>query len=237
VRRAAVVALAALLSITACGDDDDSSRDGSGAITVFAASSLTDAFTEMAAAFEASNDGAGVTLNFGGSSSLREQILAGAPADVFASADSGDDGTSFASNVLVLAVPDGNPGDVQSLADLSRADLLVGLCAAEVPCGAIARRVLEGAGVEPSLDTEEPDVRSLLTKLVEGELDAGLVYRTDARSAGDAVESVALPSGLPATTTYPIAALIDDATAEAFVAFVLSDAGQEILASHGFGPP
>ena len=220
-----------MLLLAACGADEQDTLD------VFAASSLTDAFGAIETAFEADHD-VDVVLNVAASSALREQILAGAPADVFASAnrsnlDAVADGSQvFATNRLQLVVPAANPGGVDGIDDLARDDLLVGLCAVEVPCGELAHEALDLAGVTASVDTEEPDVRSLLAKVVAGELDVGIVYATDVRSAGDAVRGI----DLDVVASYPIAALTDDEDAAAFVDFVLSEEGQAILAEHGFGP-
>ena len=145
-----------------------------------------------------------------------------------------------AANVLEIVVPRGNPGDVAGLADLARGDLLVGLCAEEVPCGVVAARVLDDAGVTPATDTEEADVRALLTKVVDDELDVGLVYETDVRAAGDDVEGIALPDGAPAGTRYPIAVLEDTAErdlADAFVALVDGPEGERVLRDLGFREP
>jgi molybdate transport system substrate-binding protein len=256
------VAAVAALSAAACGDGDrDGDAEGAGAagapaaldgdLTVFAAASLTDVFDEIGAAFEEANPGVGVELNYGPSSGLREQILEGAPADVFASAnpsnmdqvvEAGAAGAPevFATNVLQIVVPAGNPGGITGLDDFADPDLLIGLCAEEVPCGDLGRAALAAAGVTPEADTDEADVRALLTKVGSGDLDAGIVYRTDVRAAGGAVEGVDIPAEGNVTATYPIAALTDagDAgLAEAFVAFVLSGEGREVLAGHGFGRP
>lgn len=210
-------------------------------ITVFAAASLTDSFGEIAEAFEAENPGVTVTLNFGGSSGLATQIVEGAPADVFAAASVetmttvGVDGVVFANNTLEIAVPTGNPGGVQSLADLANPSLAIAVCAVEVPCGAASQLAFERAGVVASVDTYEQDVRAVLTKVELGEVDAGLVYRTDVIAARDTVEGIEI-EGAP-TTAYPIAALTEVSTAAAFVAFVLSDAGQQILGNAGFDAP
>ena len=252
-----------------CGDDGGGSAAGegsggavsprttgepdlSGSITVFAAASLTDAFGEIADEFEAANPGVSVESNFGASSALREQILAGAPADVFASANlsnmdqvveadaAAGDARTFATNRLEIVVPAGNPADVTGLAAFGDDDLLVGLCAAEVPCGDLGREALANAGVTPAVDTEEPDVRSLLTKVEAGELDAGIVYATDVLAAGDAVEGIEIPAADNVVAEYPIATLVEASGAEvadAFVTYVLSDAGQDILASYGFDSP
>ena len=235
-----------MLSAGCGGDDRDNS---SSAITVFAASSLTGAFTKLGTAFGDANPGATVTFNFAASSALREQILSGAPADVFASASTSNmdkvvDGgaatepKSFVTNLLQIAVPKGNAKGVTGLADFAKADLLIGLCAEEVPCGQFGREALANAGVEPSMDTNEPDVKSLLTKIEAGDLDAGIVYVTDVLAAGDAVDGIDIPADQNVTATYPIARLTDSrngTVADAFVTFVLSDEGQKILESYGFG--
>lgn len=246
-----------LLVATGCSDDERTSTAAEttvaepaleGTVTVFAAASLTDAFTAMGEAFEAAHDGVTVEFNFAGSSALREQILSGAPADVFASANPSnmqavvDAGaatgpTDFVENELQIAVPAGNPAGITGLADFADADLLLGLCAAEVPCGQFGLEALTNAGITPSVDTNEPDVRSLLTKIEAGELDAGIVYRTDVLAGGDAVEGIDIPADTNVIATYPIAALTaatNPDAAAAFVAFVLSDEGQAILAGYGF---
>ena len=249
------------LAAVACSSDGDNETttaekaDGGaveGEVLVFAAASLTDAFGDVKAAFEEDNPEADVQLNFGGSSALREQILAGAPADVFASAnesnmaavvDAGDiDGEPqiFVTNQLQIVVPAGNPGDVKGLDDFANDDLLIGLCAEGVPCGDFGREILEGVDVEPAIDTNEPDVRALLTKVGSDELDAGIVYVTDVTSAGDKVEGIDIPADDNVVAEYPIAEVADapnSAGAEAFTQFVLSDEGQEILADYGFGNP
>jgi len=254
--RPLLAACALPLVLAACGGSTgDAAPSGDGApertVTVFAAASLTDAFADVAAAFEDEHPGVTVELSFAGSSALREQVLDGAPADVVATADEAvmadlvDEGAvgepvAFATNRLQLAVPAGNPAGVGGLDDLGRGDLVIGLCAAGVPCGDLARRVLDGAGVEPAPDTEEPNVRALLAKVEAGELDAGLVYATDVRAAGDAVEAVDVPVGEEGTTRYPIAAVADaphPRAADAFVAFVTTPAARDVLADHGFGPP
>ncbi len=267
---AALFCLAAGLGLlgAGCGDDDDGNAltegpggadspgtagepDLEGSITVFAAASLTDAFGEIADEFEAANPGVSVESNFGASSALREQILAGAPADVFASANlsnmdqvveadaAAGQPQTFATNRLEIAVPADNPGHVTGLADFGDDDLLIGLCAADVPCGQFGREALANAGVTPAVDTEEPDVRSLLTKVESGDLDAGLVYVTDVLAAGDAVEGIEIPADDDVIAEYPIATLAEAGNAEvadAFVAYVVSDEGQDILAPYGFDP-
>jgi molybdate transport system substrate-binding protein len=146
----------------------------------------------------------------------------------------------FARNRLEVAVPVGNPGGVIGLADFSRVELLLGLCAQEVPCGDYGRRALHNAGVEPSVDTEEPNVRALLTKIEAGELDAGIVYTTDVVSTDGDVDGIEIPDGDNVYADYPIAVLTDAPNADgaaAFMAFVLSDEGRSILVDHGFVSP
>lgn len=217
-----------------------------------AAASLTDAFAEIEVAFEVAHPGVDVVLNFGGSSSLREQILEGAPVDVFASADPSNmsrvvdagevssEPRTLARNLLQIAVPAGNPGGVTGLGDFARAELLIGLCAEGVPCGDFARAVLANAGVTPAIDTNEPDVRALLTKIAEGELDAGIVYRSDIASQAGAVEGIDLPEAINLVVEYLIAVLAEAPnpdSAAAFVSYVLSEQGQAILAKYGFASP
>ena len=245
-RRAWFAAAAAPLLLVLVGCSGGSADND---LTVLAAASLTDAFTEIGAALEAEHPGVDVRFDFGPSSALAASILEGAPADVFASADptNMDDvvdaervrGTAraFARNLLELAVPEGNPGEVTGVADLEDRGLLIGLCAPEVPCGRLARELLASLGVTPSLDTEEADVRALLTKLGAGELDAGIVYRTDVRAAAGDVEGIAVPEAARFPAVYTIAALRGAASAaDTFLDFVLSAEGQRILERHGFGP-
>ncbi len=245
VRRLSAAALVVLLAWGCSAGQRDT-------LLVSAAASLTDAFAEIEASFEQSHPGVDVTLDLGGSSTLRDQILEGAPVDVFASANAATmdavvraglaDGEPrvFALNRLVIAVPAGNPAGITGLADFARPDLLIGLCAEGVPCGDLARVALTIAGVVPSVDTEEPNVRSLLTKIEEGELDAGLVYATDVSSAGGSVEGIELPVAAQSVTGYEIAGLaaaVHPGLAAEFVAFVLSDEGQAILERYGFERP
>jgi len=218
---------------------------------VFAAASLTESFQAIADAFTAEHPNVEVTFNFGGSSGLATQIVEGAPVDVFAAAspatmttvtDAGlaTDTQDFASNTLEIAVPTDNPGGVTGLADFANPDLAIALCAAEVPCGAAAAKALDVAGIAASVDTYEQDVKAVLTKVELGEVDAGLVYRTDVLAAGAKVKGIEFPEAAGPIAKYPIAALTSSANpdaAAAFVAFVLSDAGQKILQGAGFGAP
>ena len=234
----------------ACGESGSRQPDRR-EVMVSAASSLADAFRDVEAAFEETSPQFDVVLNTGGSSRLREQILAGAPVDVFAAADRevmavlGEAGLLdggalvFARSTMAIAVPLGNPARVEGLDDLSRESLLVGLCATAVPCGRFARQVLAGAGVAPSVDTEEANVRALLTKVEEAELDVAVVYVTDVASTA-AVEGITIPDHYNVVVEYPIAVVAgspDPEGAAAFIAFVTSAEGGRILGEHGFSPP
>ena len=242
------VLLSLVLVVAACGAG---AGDDPEPVFVSAAASLTDAFTDMESAFESVNPDVDVVLNIASSSALREQITGGAPVDVFASAGapimdqlvaSGEvtaTPTVFALNTVQIAVPLGNPAAITGPQDLANDDLFIGLCAEGVPCGDLARRALGIAGVVPSVDTNEPDVRSLLTKLESAELDAGVVYVTDV-AASSAVEAVEWPGGSGVATVYPIAP-VDGAPnapgAIRFIEFVLSGAGRDIMTAHGFDLP
>lgn len=250
--RAAAVALA-LLAVACGGGHDprpDSGADAvTGTVTVFAAASLTESFTRIGEDFQAAHPGVTVTFNFAGSSALAAQIDQGAPADVFASAspvtmatvtDAGHAaGTPavFARNQLVIAVAEGNPYGVTGLADLTAPELAVALCAEQVPCGAAARSALAAAGVDLTPATYERDVRAALSKLRLGEVDAALVYRSDAAAAASEVDAVEFPESAGAVNDYAIVVLRDApnrAAAEVFVAHVRSPEGQAVLARAGF---
>ena len=266
-RRLATLGLAAALvaSLVACGSDgDDVAESGDPAttapvdaqtVTVFAASSLTDAFTEIGEGFEAANPGTTVELSFGASSDLVDSITSGealGTADVFASADesnmdklveAGDEGAEpqvFARNQAEIAVPAGNPAGITGIEDFAEADLFLGVCAPEVPCGAYARAVFDNAGVTPSIDSEEAKVTDVVAKVASGELDGGIVYVTDVTADDDDVDGVEIPEEFNVDATYPIATVAEAPSADgatAFVDYVLSDAGQAVLADHGFLPP
>jgi len=230
-----------------------SSRSGvTGTVTVFAAASLTESFTQIGRDFQAANPGAKVTFNFAGSSALATQIDQGAPADVFASAapanmrtvtDAGNGAgtpTTFVKNQLVIAVPKGNPKGITGLADLTRAGVKVALCAEQVPCGAAATKVLAAANLAIKPVTLEQDVKAALSKVRLGEVDAALVYRTDARAAAGDVDGVEFAESARAINEYPIVVVKNapnKAGAQAFVAWVLSDKGTAVLTRAGFQAP
>jgi molybdate transport system substrate-binding protein len=252
IRLAALVA-AMVLVVAGCGGGDDEPSGGSsaspGEIKVFAAASLTAAFTEVGEQFTAANGGTKVTFNFAGSQALATQIQQGAPADVFASADltSMDKvkdlagmPQSFASNLLQIVVEKGNPKGVKGLGDLASSDLKVVLAAPEVPAGRYAAEVLSKAGVDVTPVSQEDNVKAVVTKVSLGEADAGIVYVTDVAAGGDKVEGVEIPEDQNLLATYPIATVKASKAqeqAEAFMDLVLSAEGQQVLNRYGFLPP
>jgi len=222
-----------------------------GTITVFAASSLKETFTEIGKQFEAAHPGDTVKFSFGASSTLATQITSGAPADVFASAapknmdtvvSAGDASNpqNFAKNTAEIAVPPSNPASVTSVNDLAKSSVKVALCEPQVPCGVVAAEVFKNAGIKVTPVTLQPDVKSVLTQVELGNVDAGVVYVTDVKAAGSKVKGVTIPASQNASTLYPIAAISGSkemAIAQAFVAYVLSPAGQQVLAAAGFEKP
>ncbi|HZB40640.1 MAG TPA: molybdate ABC transporter substrate-binding protein [Ilumatobacter sp.] len=240
-----------LVLVSACGEDDGG--ESTGALTVFAAASLADAFTEIGDAFMTDDPDAEVTFNFAASSELVTQINeGGAPADVFASADqnnmtkltdAGNNGSVpevFATNSLEIIVERGNPLGITGVVDLANDDLIVVTCAPEVPCGNYAQQTFDASGVTVTPDSLEENVRAVVTKVTAGEADAGIVYKTDVTAAGDGADGVEIPADINVIAEYPIAVTKDapnPEAARAFVAFVLGDAGQEVLAEYGFLPP
>jgi molybdate transport system substrate-binding protein len=254
-RLAPVVAVALVASLSACSDDALNDVDGprtSTTITVFAAASLKSSFTTIGTAFEAENKGVTVRFSFAGSSDLVAQLQQGAPADVFASADTEtmDDAddlrllaaepVDFATNTLQIVTPPDDPAHIDSLADLTDPDADVVVCAPQVPCGAAAQGVEKAAGLDIEPVSEEQSVTDVLNKVVSGEADAGLVYVTDVAAAGASVRGVTIPQADDVVNTYPIAPLADSDHADeaaAFAAFVTGPEGQAILAAAGFGQP
>ncbi|GAC1437690.1 MAG: molybdate ABC transporter substrate-binding protein [Chloroflexota bacterium] len=235
-----------------------------GSLTVFAAASLTEAFTTIGAQFSAANGGAGITFNFGGSDTLATQIKQGAPADVFASANTvqmnvvaragllADAPRTFARNRLVVIVPRGNPGHVSSLADLARHGLKLVLASPSVPVGRYARAAFRAmardaafgpnflARIVANTVSEETDVKAVASKVQLGEADAGVVYVTDVTPGiAPRVQVSPIPNRYNQIATYPIATLRGSQNtplARAFVAYVLSRAGKALLAKDGFLP-
>jgi molybdate transport system substrate-binding protein len=244
-----VLVLAA--GLVSCGTPDDYNV-GDGALTVFAAASLTEAFTALGRQYQAEPGGSSARFNFASSSDLAAQIDQGAPADVFASADEPNmqkvvdadmaDGEprAFAGNVLEIAVPKGNPGKVTGLDDFADSDLKLAICDLAAPCGNAATQVFEKAGVDASIDSYEADVKSVLTKVELGEVDAGLVYHSDVLAAGNKIDSIRIPEADQVINIYPIVLVKDAGYPEAgqgFIDFVLSDKGRAELAKWGFRAP
>jgi molybdate transport system substrate-binding protein len=262
-RLATVAAVASLALAAACGSDGSTSAGSgsspaapgsgaaSGTVTVFAAASLTESFTSLGRQFEAAHPGTTVKFNFGASSSLAENINQGAPADVFASAspknmqqvvdaDGASDSKTFARNVMQIAVPPDNPAGVREVTDLARSNVKVALCQPQVPCGAVAQQVFENVNITVKPVTQGADVKAVLTTVQLGEVDAGMVYRTDVRAAGTKVKGIEIPADQNASTSYPIAALTEapnPAGAAAFVDYVLSPDGEKVLEQAGFAAP
>lgn len=243
------LAVVAAATLAGCeGGNDDRS-----VVRVFAAASLTEAFTDLASSFETAHPDTSVRLTFGASSALAAQVTDGAPADVFATADevsmeavvdAGNalDPEVFARNRLTILVERGNPREIRGLADLGRDGLVVVLCAPEVPCGRLARRLLEREHVTVRPASLEENVKAVVSKVTLGEADAGIVYATDARAAGAKAESIAVAAAADPDleAVYPMAITSnarDVEAARAWVDHVRSPQGRRVLASHGFLEP
>jgi molybdate transport system substrate-binding protein len=257
------VALSSALVVAGCGSSSSAKSSGaksstptsaqlSGSITVFAASSLTEAFTKLGTDFERGHPGSSVKFSFGASSALETQIEQGAPADVFAAADpaTGQElaaagkvagsPTTFARNRLAIAVEPGNPKHITSLADLAKPGVVLVLCADAVPCGKFAAEALAKAHVTVTPASKEENVKAVLSKVTLGEADAGIVYVTDVKSAGTKVTGVTIPDSQNVIAKYPIGIVKgtgNRAVADAFRAYVTSTPGLRTLRSFGFLPP
>jgi molybdate transport system substrate-binding protein len=245
---AAVLALAVAPALGGCGSEAGakSPAELEGEVTVLAASTLIEQFTRQHPKVK-------IKASYGASSALAQQIVQGAPADVFAAASEATmqtavkakriDGTPtpFASNTLQIAVPKNNPGKVTGLKDFANDALRIALCAPQVPCGAAAKKALAAAKVTAKPDTLEADVKATLTKVSLGEVDAALVYRTDVQAAGgDRVKGIDFPEAAKAVNVYPIALCADapnERAATEFVEYVLGSDGKVALAAAGFQPP
>jgi molybdate transport system substrate-binding protein len=259
-RRFAVIAAGlAAVAVAGCSSSGSgsptstasSSASPTGTITVFAAASLMGTFTQLGKQFQTAHPGDTVKFSFGPSSGLATQITSGAPADVFASAapanmdsvvKAGDASSpqNFAKNTMEVAVPPKNPGTVGSVNDLAKKSVQVALCQPQVPCGVVAAEVFKNAGIKVTPKTLQPDVKSVLTQVELGNVDAGVVYVTDVQAAGSKVKGVTIPANVNASTLYPIATISDSkqkSIAQAFVSYVLSPAGQQVLTAAGFQQP
>jgi len=223
-----------------------------GTITVSAAASLTDVFPVIAAAFMKKYPGTTVKFNFAGSSTLVEQVNAGAPVDVLATASEptmwkavnaghAANPLLFAKNTMAIAMPLDNPANIASLQDLTRPGVKVAVCDTAVPCGAAARDLFKLNGITVKPVTRELDVRAVLGKVMSGEVDAGIVYITDVKSVRDKISYVPIPPDKNVTTTYPIAPVVgapNPDAARAFVAYVrYTPSAQGILRVYGFAKP
>jgi molybdate transport system substrate-binding protein len=249
---AAIAVVAALCS--SCGNSaaaSSSPSSVSGTITVFAASSLTAAYTAIGKDFEKAHPGSMVTFSFGGSSTLVAQIQQGAIGDVFASADQpnmqkavdaglvAESPSIFAHNRLEIVVGAGNPKHITGLSDVAHSALVVVLCAPAIPCGRYAAQALQKAGVTVKPASQETDVKAVVSRVALGEADAGIVYVTDVKAAGAGVQGVEIPLSLNVVADYPVAILKDSQNAplaKAFVSYLLG-AGQPTLARYGFTGP
>jgi len=252
-RRIGVLGLVSALlvfGLVACSSGSHSSQGTR--IVVFAAASLKSVFNKIAEQFKTDNPGVTVDFSFAGSSDLAAQLTQGATADVFASADPAQmnvvakagllaaDPQNFASNTLVIITSAGNPKKIGSFADLSRPGLNVVICQQKVPCGAATHRIEDSTGVHLNPVSEEHSVSDVLNKVASGQADAGLVYVTDAISAGNTVTPVTFPEAAGAVNVYPIAVLKkapQPALAQKFVTMVTTEAGQKILDRSGFAKP
>ena len=231
--------------LSACGS---AAANAATTLNVYAASSLTESFNAVGAAFHGAHPDIAVRFNFAGSPTLVTQIENGAQADVFASADTTNmdkvrtDGFTattpavFAHNELELVVAAGNPKHIASLTDLARPGVVYIAAGPAVPAGKYAAQILTKAGVKVTPKSLETDVKSVVSKIELGEADAGIVYVTDVKAAGDKVAGVAIPDGDNVIATYPIVAVRSSAAADAFVRFVTSPDGQAILQRYGFLP-
>jgi len=262
VKNAVRIAAAAALVIgivSGCGSSNNASLTsstsgaaGGGKLIVFAAASLKKSFTDIGEQFKTDNPGSDVEFSFAGSSDLVTQLTQGAPADVFASADTKNmdkaaqadllsgSPVNFASNTLTIVTAPGNPKKIASFKDLTQPGLSVVVCAPQVPCGSATATVEKATGVKLNPVSEESQVTDVLGKVTSGQADAGLVYVTDAQGAGDKVTAVAFPESSEAVNTYPIAVLKQSKNqdlAKKFVDLVTGEAGQKVLNTAGFAKP
>ena len=259
--RAGVALIAILAMVTAaCGGDEGgagaapeetSHQSHSGTLSVLAAASLTQAFTELTRLFEAKHQGLKVTTSFGASGTVVQQVLQGAPADVLVTADeesmarataagAASEPRIMARNRLAIIVTKGNPQRIAGLADLAKPDVDLVLCAVQVPCGKFAAQALQNASVNAQPKSLEENVKGVVTKVAAGEADAGIVYVTDVKAAGDKVMGVDIPDAHNVIAAYPVATVKqprNPEAARAWVDLVLSDEGRLVLAKHGFMTP
>lgn len=245
-RAAAIMIVLPAVMTTACAQQDDDVAT----VTVLAAASLTESFTEIREAFQEANPDIEVEISFGPSSGLVSQVLEGVDADVLATANTAtmeqavqgglvEQPVTFATNSLTVAVPAGNPAGIDDFADLARPGVLVAVCEPRVPCGDAAQQAMAASGLPIEPVTYELDVKAVLAKVILDEVDAGMVYVTDVVAAGSRVREVMIPADISASLSYPIASIVDapqDEAGQRFIAFVLGEQAQSILVADGFGP-
>ncbi len=245
-------AWAATLVLSACSGSagSDGTDAGETVLRVLADTSLNEAFTVLETDYEEDNAGIDVQASYDSSAVLAQQVLEGAPADVLATADEAtmarvaDEGLAdpqpFATNTLTLVTPPDNPGGIADINDLNSEAVSFAVCVPEAPCGQAAQQLLALDGVSAEPTTEQEDVKSVLTQVTSGQVDAGLVYVTDARAAGDDVRTVDVDNASEVVNSYPITVVSDSSqpdAAEGWVELVTSAEGRRILGSYGFGPP
>ncbi|MGH3566010.1 MAG: molybdate ABC transporter substrate-binding protein [Pseudonocardia sp.] len=251
-KKIAALAAGAALVLAGCGGGSEPAAPSAPprTLTVSAAASLTDVFGELEKRFETDNPGVDVVLNLGASSTLAEQIVNGAPADVFAAAspatmktvaDAGQatgEQPIFTTNRLQIVVATGNPKGITGFADLNKPGIITVVCAAQVPCGAATEKIEKATGITLTPASEEPDVKSVLSKVTSGNADAGVVYVTDVKEADAMIDGVTFPEADQAINDYPIAVLKNSAQVElamSFVELVRGPDGQKALEAAGFG--
>jgi molybdate transport system substrate-binding protein len=253
---AGLLLLSLVTDLSGCGQKAPPSATGSTSsghpIVVFAAALLKPAFTLLGGKFQTDNPGATIDFNFATSLELANKLTQGASADIFASADSAQmdtvvkadltsgDPVNFASNTLVIVTAPGDPKQIRSFADLAKPDLRVAVCQASAPCGSATQRIEDNTGVHLNPASEESVSSGVLGKVTSGEVDAGLVYLTDAHKAGDKVTTVKFPESAEAVNIYPIAILkraSQPALAQKFVDLVTGATGQGVLTQAGFASP
>lgn len=260
-----ICAVLLLATLTACGGSSSAGASGQPVkLTVFAAASLKGSFTAIGKAYSLAHPSVTITFNFAGSDTLAQQIVQGAPADLFASANTkqmdvvaqggeitGSAVKTFAHNRLVLIYPTANPAHIQTLQDIGKPGVKVDLAAQSVPVGQYALDFLGKASADPSFGATykanvlknvvsyETDVKAVLAKVALGEVDAGIVYTTDAATETGKVGVVAIPDALNSIATYPIGVVKSSkqaAAAQDLLNYIVSAEGQAALAKAGFLP-
>jgi molybdate transport system substrate-binding protein len=245
-------ALVMALALSACGSSGGGSSSKTQTLTVLAASSLTETFTDLQKTFEQQHKGVKVTMVFDSSATLEQQAAQQAPGDILATADKktmdqaktdkgiSGDATEFATNTMVLAIPAANPAKLTSFAGIQAKGIDFLTCVPTAPCGSAAAALLKTNGITHAPASQEVDVKSVLQKIESGEADAGMVYVTDVTAAGDKVSSLPVPHSSDSPNTYWIAATAGTKQAklsQEFIALLEGREGQGVLSKAGFGKP